>query len=184
VTAARKSFPERVLSAGPWLLTALVGLTVLTLIVPALLIRFGFRAKANEAYPVDTVVDLMPSVYEGSTYTLIVFARSNCAVCQRASPLISELVTISKMSPNFGRRLIVVRQVDQEERNYAASLGFDTNGELVERGAEPLRARTVPIVLVVTRAGRVLFSSQGEPRPERYQDAAALIRRLTAEQAK
>ena len=146
--------------------------------------RFGFRAKANEAYPVESFVDLKPSVYEGSTYTLIVFARSNCEVCQRARPLISELVTIAKTSPKFARRLVAVRTVDDDERDYAASLGFDVGTELVERGEEKLRAKTVPIVLLVSQQGRVLFSGLGELRPEQYQDAAALIRRLAAEPAR
>jgi hypothetical protein len=164
-------------SAGLVLLTAIV------LFLPAVLVRLGLRAEATSAYPVDSVIDVGPDLYEGSTYTLIVFARSTCDVCQKVRPLIADLVTATGRSTEFGRRLVAVAGLAPDELRFAESLGFD-HSEIVDRGEKQLRVRTVPTIVVVSRDGRVLFSTDRADRPEQFQEGAALLRRLVREQAR
>ena len=181
MTADQRGTTERVFFWMPWLVAAMVGVTLLLLLGPALLTRLGLRARATSVFPIDTTIILDRRVYEGSTYTLIVLARSTCPACQETRPLIAELVRAASASTAFGRRLILVTEQDEEEQRFAVALGFDIVTEVVDRAGMRLDGVTVPAVVIVNRAGRILFAIEGRAQPERFQDAAALIKRLSAE---
>ena len=62
--------------------------------------------------------------------------------------------------------------------------GFEIPGEVVDRAGIRLDGVIVPTVLIVDRDGRILFAIEGRAQPERFQDAAALIKRLSTERAR
>lgn len=176
----RQSPADRLLQWLPWISAGLVLLTVVVLFLPAVLIRLGLRAETTGSYPVNSVIDVAPDVYEGSTYTLIVFARSTCQVCQKVRPLVADVVTATKSSPEFQRRLIAVAGAGPDEIDFGESLGFSRD-EIVGRSQRHLRLETVPTLVIVSRTGRVLLSIERGDRPELFQEGAALVRRLAGE---
>src|SRR5215467_15874636 len=67
---------------------AVVGATAALVARPDLRSRLGL---ASEPYAVNQLVGVPPTIYDSSSYTLLIFARSTCDVCQRSARFLSRL---------------------------------------------------------------------------------------------
>lgn len=173
----------RVLQWLPWVAVALLAVTVAALLVPALLVRLGLREETVRAYHVDETIDVPLSVYEGSPYTLIVFARSSCPVCQRVGPQLRALVESATAAGQVNRRLVAVAGADADEVAFGSALGIAAD-EIVDGTGLKVRARTVPTVLLVTREGRIAYVVEGEGSGDDYRAGTELMSGIRRESAR
>jgi hypothetical protein len=158
-----------------------VGSLLILAATAAVLVIQGLRGAPTTppAYEVGQQVDLPSDLYDGRAHTLVIFARSSCAVCQRVKPFLVDL-TAEARGASAMRTVVLTSGRDRpEELEFAESIGvpeFD-----VENRPSGLRLHTVPTVLVVDRAGRILLALEGEPQTDHAaEEILRGIRRLTA----
>ena len=110
-------------------------------------------------YPVGSMLDLDPSAFAGSPYTLVIFGRSSCAACQSAVGSITDLG--DQIRSRHDIRLILATEFPDlpSEQAYARSLGLERSR--VIRIDRPIKLRSVPTLALVNPSGRILFSQAG-----------------------
>ncbi len=158
---------DRIGRAALWLSVASVALILLTvgaLAMPAARARLGLAPARTAAYAVGGRIDVPPSVYTATPYTVILFARSTCAFCERAKPLFAQLATALADDPAVRMVMVSAASGGAGDRDYARAIGLD-EGRLVVVDPGSLKLKTVPTIVLVDREGRVQFSHEGVPSP-------------------
>ena len=131
--------------------------TVATLFVPP--VRGWVTAPERKpAYVVGDKVDLPDSYYSKADRTLVIFARSSCAGCQRAKPLLKKAAGAGK-NTDRSRVLLTAGSDLAAEARYAGEVGLEPWE--FQRAPDGLRVDSVPTLLIVDREGTILLSREG-----------------------
>jgi thiol-disulfide isomerase/thioredoxin len=141
---------------------ALVLLTVGALAMPAARARLGLAPVRTSGYPVGGRIDVPPSVYDASPYTVVLFARSTCVFCQRARPLFAKLAADVAEDPSVRMVMVSSPSGRTGDLEYARSVGLDES-RIVVLDPRSLRLKTVPTLVLVDRQGQVRYSHEGMP---------------------
>jgi len=143
------------------LLTAVIVVSVVVLVKTAMLVlspslrtlvRVGPPADAPP-YRTGDVVDVPPSVYQSSPRTLLLFARSDCAACQRSESFHQSAIAAATAA---GTTVALMSPIADPatEASYAARLGLaDNHVHFIAPGS--IKLRTVPTLMLVDAAGRI-----------------------------
>lgn len=103
------------------------------------------------AYAVGDRVDIDTAAYQASPLSLVLFARSTCAACQRSADFHKQVVAAGVA---HGVPTVLVTPLDdlEAERVYAADLGIAaTRVYLAPPGS--IKLRSVPALMVVDASG-------------------------------
>src|SRR5437868_5416421 len=96
-----------------------IAVTAATFVSPTL--RAALKPGTTGSYAIGQAIDLPPSAYADAPHTLILFAQSECAACQRAQPFLSVL-TARMGEPSAVRFRVAMETVD--DRSHANSLAY------------------------------------------------------------
>lgn len=151
----------------------LVAVTAIVLARPDLRDAVGLGPAS--AYAVRGRIDAPPEVYRTSPYTLVVFARSTCAVCRSAVPFLTTLVR-EAAADGVAVRLVSSAPVAPDERAFAETWGLDP-AAIVGVDLRSMRVRHVPTIVLVDREGEIHYAREGAI-PAAAQDE--LLRRLSS----
>jgi len=140
--------------------------TLATLAMPSIRLVLGFAPAQAGAYALGERIDVPPAVYESSQYTVVVFARSGCGVCQQMKPWLSDLA--ERVQQRASSRVVMVVGAGQlkDEIAFAGEIGLGRE-RVVPLTPGPIKVQVVPTVVLVDRQGRVLFVQEGAPLAER-----------------
>lgn len=158
---------------------AVAGLAVVSA-TAALVARPDLRARlglASGAYAVDQVVDLPRSIYDSSSYTLLIFARSTCEVCQRSAGFLSRLAS-QTASAGGAVRLVSSAPVAEGELAFARALGL-ADGQVAPVDLKTLRVRRVPTIVLVDRQGAIHYAREGAVAASDQEDVIKTLISLT-----
>jgi hypothetical protein len=134
----------------------IVGATAALVARPDLRARLGL---APEAYAVRQVVDVPPAIYNSSSYTLLIFARSTCDVCQRSAKFLSRLAG-QTAGAGAGVRLVSSAPVVASELAFARALGL-SDAQVAPVDLKTVRVRRVPTIVLVDRHGEIHYAREG-----------------------
>ena len=143
----------------------MVGLTVGALATPAGRARMGLAPAPAPSYAVGARIDVPASVYDASPYTVVLFARSDCGVCQQSKPWLAALTTALQRQSTVRVVMIASGEHLSDEVQYAADLGIGRD-RVVPLAPRALKARLVPSLVLVDRQGVVRYSQEGVPRAD------------------
>jgi len=105
------------------------------------------------AYRVGDRVDVVSSLYASSPRTLLLFARSNCAACQRSEPFHQAAIAAAQQA-HTTVALLTPTADPEGEATYAARLGL-TRDQVHHIEPGSIRLRTVPTLMLVDSEGRI-----------------------------
>jgi thioredoxin-related protein len=151
---------------------ALIAVSVTTLVVtlgvglfPPVEAWLGIDSSTS-AYTVGERIDVPTSLFESNDKTLFVFASGTCAACLRSRPAFR---TLAGELRGGATHLLVLTPLtpNSDQQSLVASLNLASD-EFKHLDLKRLRLKNVPTVVLVDRAGLVLFSREG------YVDDAAL----------
>lgn len=146
----------------------------------ALVARPDLRARlglASEPYAVNQVVDVPVAIYDSSSYTLMIFARSTCEVCQRSSAFLRRLAGESA-GAGADVRLITSAPVAEGELAFARTLGLP-DGQVAPVDLKTLRLRRVPTIVLVDRRGAIHYAREGAVPASDQEDVIKTVISLT-----
>jgi hypothetical protein len=135
----------------------LVAVTAIVLARPDL--RDAMGLGPAPAYAAHSRIDVPPEVYRTSPYTLVVFARSTCAVCRSSVPFLATLVRKAAAS-GVAVRLMSSAPVAPDERAFAETWGLDP-AAIIGVDLRSMRVKHVPTVVLVDREGEIHFAREG-----------------------
>lgn len=160
-----------------------VGVTTAGLVVvtatAALLATPGARETlglVRSAYTAGQRIDVPHDVYEGSSYTLVVFARSSCAASERSAAFLKRLVTTVGAAPNVRVRLLTAAPASPQELDFARRLGLDAT-QVTAVDLSTLRVRQVPSLVLVDGHGEIHYAREGAVPASRQED---VVRSMTS----
>jgi hypothetical protein len=146
---------------------AVVAITVGVLAVPSLRAKLGFPAHAT-SYAVGERVDVPAALYQGSSPTLLVFARNSCSACQRGKAGFARVTYELRRHP--ANVVVVTSQAHRDDEiPYARDLGLDES-HVIGLDLSGLRLKVVPTLVLVDDEGQVRFTSEGVISPTQEQD--------------
>jgi len=105
------------------------------------------------AYLVGERVDVASSLYASSPRTLLLFARSNCAACQRSETFHHAAIGTAQQA-HMAVALLTPTADLAEEAAYAERLGL-TRDQVHHIEPGSIKLRTVPTLMLVDTDGRV-----------------------------
>jgi len=140
---------------------ACVLLVALTSAYPFLQARLG--AASPSGYRIGEVVDLPASVFRDKPHTVVVFARSSCAVSQRMKPLLARLTEGLSDDPSIDVVLVTPLGNAPAEAAFAEQIGVGPRHR-VALDLAPLKVARVPTVVVVNQRGEVEYVQDGQPQ--------------------
>lgn len=136
------------------LILCLAGLAVLVALSgsPSLRARIGLIAEPPPpAYEVGQLIDVDPSLYRATEYTLLVMARSTCGACQKSQPAYAEFVRLAA-SVGIPARLATTERERGPEEVFASSMGIPADAvSFVD--ATQLRVTRVPLLFLIDSTG-------------------------------
>ena len=135
---------------------AVVGATAVLVARPDLRARLGMTSGA---YAVDHVIDLPQSIYGSSSYTLVIFARSTCEVCQRSAGFLRRLAA-ETAAAGGAVRLVASAPVAEGELVFARALGL-ADSQVAAVDLKTLRLERVPTIVLVDRRGAIHYAREG-----------------------
>lgn len=157
-----------------------VAVTSLLLVVATAvaIARPDLRAKLGLApggYVANQLIDVPATVYDSSPHTLILFARSTCAVCERSVPFFGRLVDEAR---KFGIqvRLVSASPLDPAELAFARGLGLGDD-DVAPVNLKALRLQHVPTIVLVNQRGEIHYAREGAVPAGEQGD---LLRRMTS----
>lgn len=103
------------------------------------------------AYAVGEVIDVDPSLYRGSRYTLLIMARSTCAACRQSQPAYTEFVRLAA-GAGIPSRLATFERDRGPEEAFAAAMGIPAAAVSVV-DASRLRVTRVPLLFLIDSTG-------------------------------
>lgn len=142
-------------------LLALAG-TVALVVNPSLRARVGVGpAPEPPPYAVGGHVDIETAAYSSSPVSLILFARSTCAACQRSADFHRHVVAAGK-THGFPTVLVTTSTDAPAERVYAEGLGI-AGTRVYQARPGSIRLRAVPALMVVESSGLIRHVWFGAP---------------------
>jgi hypothetical protein len=150
----------------------LVAATVAAIGRPDLRAKLGL---ATVAYAADQLIDVPAGVYDSSPNTLILFARSTCAVCQRLVPFFRRLVDGAEKS-GIHVRLVSASPLNPAELAFARALGLGDD-DVAPVDVKSLRLQRVPTIVLVDQRGEIHYAREGAVPAGEQGD---LLRRMTS----
>lgn len=160
---AKKQSIETSLATAAMVVAAVCACMVLGTGVFAFIPVFRAPAKAatlSSGFVAGEILDLPPGVLADQTKTLLIFARSTCAYCERALPTLRKLV--SRVESREGARVILATTEDDIRGGYASILGLNAARVISYDDVRPRIVR-VPAIAVLDSVGQVLFTQAGAP---------------------
>lgn len=138
-----------------------LAITAIAIAYPAVKARLGYASPPVAAYQIGTRVDLPSRIFDTAERTLIVFARSTCPACDHSRPALSAATKCFSQPRTSDVALITTAPRAERELSFARDIGIpDTRVFALNVAA--LRLERVPTVIVVDRAGRIVFQYEGE----------------------
>jgi hypothetical protein len=153
---------------------AVVGVTATLVARPDLRARMGL---APEAYAVNQVVDVPHAIYDSSSYTLLIFARSTCEVCQRSSGFLRRLAAEASTA-GVNVRLVSSTPVVGSELAFARVLGLG-DAQVAPVDLKTVRLRRVPTIVLVDRSGEIHYARESAVPPSEQEDVIKTLVSLT-----
>jgi hypothetical protein len=153
---------------------AIVGATAALVALPDLRASVGLTPAA---YSVRQTIDVPRAAYDSDAFTLLIFARSTCEVCQRSSPFLRALAAEAAQA-GVGVRLLSSDPVPQNERMFAGALGL-ADAQVVPVDLKTLRLRRVPTILLVDRQGAIRYAREGAVPAAEQQDVVRTVISVT-----
>jgi thiol-disulfide isomerase/thioredoxin len=148
---------------GRLMVAAAVASLALVTVTAIALARPGWRDAVGmgprPAYATRSRIDVPPEVYHSTPFTIVLFARSTCAVCRSSVPFLARLVQEAAAS-GVAVRLVSSAPVLPAEVAFAQALGLGAT-ELVGVDVRTLRVKQVPTVVLVDRAGDIRYAREG-----------------------
>jgi hypothetical protein len=135
----------------------LVAVTAIVLARPGLRDAVGLGPAA--AYAAHSRIDVPPEAYQASPYTVVIFARSTCAVCRSAVPFLTTLVR-EAAAHGVAARLISGTPDARDEVAFAETFGLG-GGAIVGADFRSLRVKRVPTIVLVDRDGVIHSAREG-----------------------
>ena len=117
---------------------------------------------APAAYVAGQQIDVPAAWYAGAPQTLIVFARASCTACERAQPFLKTLV--GRMQGRGGAMMAHPAGSEQDDRNFARSLGIDADRVMITPAG--LRVKATPTIVIVNAHGTIVQAWEGAARTE------------------
>jgi thioredoxin-related protein len=144
---------------------ALVLATAAVVASPRLRLALGLD-DSRDAYRVGDRIDTQPETYQESAYTLIVFARASCGACQKARPVLSDVIRQADDSEELRVSLIMPAESRADGLEYVRQLGL-SESRLFPAALRRLKVRVVPTAVFVDHTGMILGVSEGADEPLR-----------------
>lgn len=171
-----------------WLALGTVGVTVAALAGTVAVLAspsarewLGFGLpELKPAYSVRQTIDVPSGIFDRAPVTMVVFANYTCGACQGSAPVMAALIgdLASRSIPSV---LVTGETVSDASATFAREAGFATP-DVWHLDLRKFKVKRVPLVVLVDRAGTVLFAKEGllqaADRPEIL--AAALAARKTS----
>lgn len=142
----------------------LVAVTVGVLAMPAARSRLGLAPARTVSYAVGGRIDVPSSVYDASPLTVVLFARSTCAACQRSRLLFAKAATELAADSSVQFAMMTTSANRPGDVEYARAIGLDER-RLIALDNARLRLKLVPTLVLVDRQGQVHYSHEGVPSP-------------------
>lgn len=155
----------------------LVGATFFALLTPSIRTTLGLTPRVSPAYARGDRIDVPPSIYESSAFTVVLFARSDCGVCQRVKPWLSEMRAAVEARPAVQVVMVAINARLDDEVEFAREIGLGRE-RVFPLTPQGLKARLTPTLVLVDRQGTVLFSIDGAA-PDQTAGAIPTIVNLT-----
>lgn len=129
----------------------------------------SFDILSPHGYHVGEIVDVSRAVYSENERTAIVFAEEGCGACQEATPVIGRLTTL--VTEHTASLVAVLSNGPSDDQHAPLFEALRNRGARVLARSSwslktPTRLEFVPTILVVDRAGRILFARVGVPSEE------------------
>lgn len=136
--------------------------TLALVVSPSLRARVGVgSAAAPPPYAVGDRVDIESGAYATSPLSLVLFARSTCAACQRSSDFHKQVVAVGRT--HGVPTVLVTPSTDADaERAYAAGLGI-AGAQVYQALPGAIKLRAVPALMVVDTSGLIRHVWFGAP---------------------
>lgn len=160
VTSSRDSLLRKTAIAVCTACVLIIVGTLVLLNVPTF--RRLVAGDPHTGYVVGDKVDVAINLFDQSPYTVLVFARTTCAVCESSMPVLAHLA--SALPKDSSVRIFIVKFEAREAPDlYAARLGIDARQivTLAPEALETMKLQIVPTVLVVNKTGTILFRHTG-----------------------
>ncbi len=117
------------------------------------------RRRSRAGYAVGERLDVPAGVYDRHAYTVVIFARSGCGVCQQLKPALARVTAAVADMPSMGVAVIAPDSNPRAEAQFARDIAVSAAPTLLDLSR--LRLRMVPVLLVVDRRGEVQFIRSG-----------------------
>jgi hypothetical protein len=153
---------------------AVLAATIASLVSPGIRSTLGLMPAAARSYQHGEHIDVPSSLYGSSPYTVVLFARSDCGVCQRIKPWLSETIAAVEGQTPAKVMMVATNSRLDEEVFYAREIGLGPE-RVVQLASTTLKVRQVPTLVLVDRRGTVQYSVDGAPNIS----TADLISRIT-----
>jgi hypothetical protein len=157
-----------------------VAAVVVVVATAALVARPDLRSRlglAPEPYAVNQVVDVPSTIYDSSSYTLLIFARSTCDVCQRSAKFLSRLAD-QAAGAGAEVRLVSGAPVVESELAFARALGL-SDAQVAPVDLKTVRVRRVPTIVLVDRRGEIHYAREGAVSASDQEDVIKTLVSLT-----
>jgi hypothetical protein len=133
--------------------------TALAGFLPAIKAGLGWSSADRAVYVPGDSIDVPRDFYSNNAQTLLVFAPGTCGACLRSASSFGKLAEeLRGSNTHFVLITPAIRRVDQQTLVSAASLQAS---ESMALDLTTLRLKNVPTVVLVNRAGRILYSREG-----------------------
>jgi len=139
---------------------ALVIATAAAVASPRLRDFLGFTTEPAPAYRIGETVDVPARLYEGASYTLVVFARASCGGCQLVKPVLADLVQQIGKTEHMRASFVMPSRSSADEVYYAQTIGLPASSVFPDVLGN-FRVRVVPTALLVDDAGTIVAVSEG-----------------------
>jgi hypothetical protein len=116
-------------------------------------------AAAATAYTVGEPSGVPVAWHIDTPYTLILFARSTCAACERSKPLHQRLITDNASRADL-RVMLATPDPLARELDYGRALGL-ADARVIHIETPTVKVKTVPTLLLVNRYGVVVATREG-----------------------
>lgn len=113
---------------------------------------------APPGYSMGAASGLLPALYDGADFTVLIFATTNCVACQRALPFHQELARADDGARV--RTRILMTSPGDDIAAYAMAAGVNAD-RVLRFDAQGSKVRRVPTILVIDRAGLVREMKEG-----------------------
>lgn len=156
-----------------------LGATTALVLSPSLRHALGIRDSGPEPDPPPYVagdrIDIDPAIVADADATLVLFARSTCAVCRQTAGFYAE--TFTAAAARGAGTVMVTPSSDREaEVAFAVDMGL-AGAQVFYVPPASIRLRTVPALLIVDREGTIREAWFGRPDAD---EAATITRTIAA----